>query len=73
MLNDVNSSTSSKLRLWWGARRAERQRVREEAQALHEQFGPAAAIIAQSSARQIVGFDTRRFWRRVARQLAHVR
>jgi hypothetical protein len=73
MLNDGDSPTSGMLRLWWEARRAERQRVRQEAQALHEHFGPAAAIIAQSSARQIVGFEMRRFWRRVARRVARAR
>jgi len=73
MPNDADTSGLGKLKLWWEARRLERQRVRYEAQALREQFGPAAAIIAQSSARQVVGFETRRFWRRVARKLGGAR
>jgi hypothetical protein len=73
MLNPIDSSTNEKLKRWWQSRRLARERVRHEAQALYEQFGPAAGIIARSSARQPVGFETRRFWRRVARELNRVR
>jgi hypothetical protein len=68
-----DSSTSQKLKLWWQHWRLTRERVRHEAEALHQQYGPAAAIIARNSARQPVGFESRRFWRRVARELSRAR
>jgi hypothetical protein len=57
------------LRQWWRSRCADQRRIADAVLDLHERYGPAAAVIARSSARQRGGYQHVRFWRNVARQL----
>ncbi len=58
------------LRQWLHRRRTERRRIARAVWDLNERYGAAAHRIARNSARAPIGRDGRRFWRRVARQLA---
>lgn len=62
---------------WWTRWRAQRSAYRREiAYAvwdLRERHGADARKIALNAARQPVGIEGRRFWRRVARNLKRVR
>jgi hypothetical protein len=57
------------LEQWLRRRRAYRARIAYAEWDLNERYGPAAAAIARSSARQAIGRDARRFWDRVAIRL----
>jgi hypothetical protein len=62
---------------WWTRRRAQRRAYRHEVAYavldLHERYGASAREIALNSSRQPLGFEWRRFWRRVARDLKRAR
>ena len=51
---------------WWRRRRARRRNIDHAVWELRERYGEAAYRIARASARQPVGFERRRFWRKVA-------
>jgi hypothetical protein len=59
----------NRLRQWWLRRRADQSRIADAVLDLHERYGPAATIVARSSARQRGGHRHARFWRNVARRL----
>ncbi len=54
---------------WSRRRRAKRRNIDHAVWELRERYGEAACRIAQVSARQPVGFERRRFWRKVAMKL----
>ena len=57
---------------WRRRRRARRAQLAHAVWDLNERYGPAAHRIARSSARQVVGYERRRFWKKVAHRLRHV-
>lgn len=54
---------------WWRRRRARRRNIDHAVWDLRERYGDAACQIARASAKQPVGFERRRFWRKVAAKL----
>ena len=54
---------------WWRRRAAQRRQVDHAVWDLRERYGDAAWQVARASARQPVGFERRRFWRKVAAKL----
>jgi hypothetical protein len=54
---------------WWRRRAALRRQVEHAVWDLRERYGDAACQIARASAKQPVGFERRRFWRKVAAKL----
>lgn len=58
-----------RLTRWWRSRGAGRRKVDRAVWELRERYGEAAYGIAQASARAPVGFERRRFWRKVAGKL----
>lgn len=71
------ASSNNPVVRWWTRWRAQRRAYRHEvayvALDLRERYGSGARDIALYSARQPVGIEGRRFWRRVARDLKRVR
>jgi hypothetical protein len=57
------------LRRWWRRRRARRRSIDHAVWDLRERYGEAAYRIARASALAPVGFERRRFWRKVALKL----
>jgi hypothetical protein len=64
------SETAADLLARWWRRRARRRALAFTVWDLRERYGGAAAAIARSTAIQAVGFEQRRFWRKVAATLA---
>jgi hypothetical protein len=54
---------------WWRARRSNQRKIDFAVWDLRERYGDAAYSIACSSAKQPVGYEKRRFWRKVAEKL----
>ena len=54
---------------WWRRRRARRRNIDHAVWDLRERYGEAAHRIAEASARAPVGYERRRFWRKVAAKL----
>jgi len=59
----------SLLRRLWQGRRSRRRQIDYAVWDLRERYGEAAYGIARSSAQQPIGFERRRFWRKVAVRL----
>ena len=57
------------LRRWWVRRRGRSRQIEYAVWDLRERYGEAAYSIARSSAQQPIGFERRRFWRKVAMRL----
>ncbi len=55
---------------WWRKRRAYRREVAFAVWDLRERYGAAANTIARSSAAQTIIAERKRFWEKVAAQLA---
>ena len=55
---------------WWRKRRAYRREVAFAVWDLRERYGAAANAIARSSAAQTIIAERKRFWKKVAEQLA---
>jgi hypothetical protein len=68
-LNEFLKSLRSELARWSRRRRAYRAQLAYAVWDLRERYGPAAHGIARNSARQVVGFERRRFWNKVAGRL----
>ena len=69
----LNLTIAAKVRMQWRRwlrrRRVLRTQLAYEVWNLRERYGPAAGIIARSSARQVGGSQRRRFWLAVAAEL----
>jgi hypothetical protein len=59
----------SLLRRLWQRRRSRRRQIDYAVWDLRERYGEAAYGIARNSARQPIGLERRRFWRKVAMRL----
>jgi hypothetical protein len=66
---DATARKPGLLARWWRRRRAKRRNIDHAVWELRERYGEAAYRIARASSRQPVGFERRRFWRKVAIKL----